>query len=229
MVRSAAWVLLLAACAAPTVLDGPSLEAEQALPAPLIDVPASSDGRLQTAVLAGGCFWSVEAVFESVRGVVDVVSGYAGGTAETARYDLVSGGGHTDHAEAVEITFDPAVVTYGQLLRVFFSAAHDPTQVDRQGADVGREYRSNIFYSSAGQRAVAEAYIDQLDVSGELPARIATRVDALTEFYWAEDEHQDYVNQHPDDAYVLIVSVPKVRKVGALFPELFTPPWGMNP
>jgi peptide-methionine (S)-S-oxide reductase len=223
------WVLVLAACGAPTVPDSLALGAEQALPAPLLDVPASPDGSLQTAVLAGGCFWSVEAVFESVRGVVDVVSGYAGGTAETARYDLVSGRGDSDHAEAVEITFDPAVVTYGQLLRVFFSAAHDPTQVDRQGADVGREYRSNIFYASDDQQRVAEAYIDQLDASRKLPLPIATRVDALTEFYWGEGEHQDYVLEHPDDPYVLIVSVPKIRKVGALFPDIYTPPWGINP
>jgi peptide-methionine (S)-S-oxide reductase len=226
--RLAAWAVVLSACGAPTLPDDPSLGPEHALPAPALDVPASSDGRLQTAVLAGGCFWSVEAVFESVRGVVDVVSGYAGGTPETARYDLVATG-RTDHAEAVEITFDPALVTYGQLLRVFFSAAHDPTQVDQQGPDVGREYRSNIFYASDDQRRVAETYIAQLDASGELPARIATRVDALAAFHWAEDEHQDYVHEHPDDVYVLIVSVPKIRKLGGLFPELYRPPWGLNP
>jgi peptide-methionine (S)-S-oxide reductase len=218
----------LAACAAPTVPDGPTLGPEHALPPPLLDMPPSSDGRLQTAVLAGGCFWSVEAVFEAVRGVVDVVSGYSGGTGETAQYELVVAGG-TEHAEAVEITFDPAQITYGQLLRIFFSAAHDPTEIDRQGPDVGREYRSSIFYANPDQRMVAEAYIGQLDASGALSRPIATSVDPLAAFYWAETEHQDFVLAHPDNPYVLFFSVPKLRKLGALFPDLYRPPWGLNP
>jgi peptide-methionine (S)-S-oxide reductase len=178
-------------------------------------------------VFAGGCFWSVEAVFEAVKGVVDVVSGYVGGTAETARYDLVAWAGTTGHAEAVEITFDPNVVSFGQLLRVFFSAAHDATQLDRQYPDVGPQYRSQIFYVSDAQREVARAYIDQIDESGLLAKPIVTRLDPLDVFYWAEEEHQDFVLKNPSDQYVLFYSIPKLLRLGAILPELYRPPWGV--
>ena len=166
-------------------------------------------------------------MYEAVEGVIDVVSGYVGGTAETARYDLVAWAGTTDHAEAVEITYDPAVISYGQLLRVFFSSAHDPTQVDQQTPDVGPAYRSHIFYVDDTQRQIAEAYISQLDASGELSKPIATRLDPLEAFYWAEEEHQDFVLKNPEDLFVLIYSIPKLLTLGAMFPELYRQPWGV--
>lgn len=202
--------------------------AQHALPAPVLDIPSPSDGHYRKLVLAGGCFWTVEAVFEAVNGVVDVVSGYTGGTAETARYDLVAWAGTTDHAEAVEVTYDPNMVSFGQLLRVFFSVAHDPTELNYQGPDKGRQYRSDIFYVDDEQRAVAQAYIDQLDTSGELSSPIVTRLDPLGTFYWAEDEHQDFVLKHPDDVYVLLNTIPKLLKFGAVLPDLYRPPWGIR-
>jgi len=200
---------------------------ETALPPPAVDIGAPADGRLQTAVLAGGCFWSVEAVFEAVKGVVDVVSGYVGGSAETARYDLVAWAGTTQHAEAVEITFDPNVVSYGQLLRVFFSAAHDPTQLDRQTPDVGPQYRSHIYYMTDAQRDVAAAYIEQIDGSGALAKPVVTRLDPLDVFYWAEEEHQDFVLKNPENDYVRFYSIPKLLRLGALLPDLYRRPWGV--
>jgi peptide-methionine (S)-S-oxide reductase len=218
--------VLSLACGSPSDVDPTGEPLEPLLP-PLVDVPPSADGRLQRAVLAGGCFWSMEAVFTAVDGVVDVVSGYVGGTAETATYDLVAWQGTTDHAEAVEVTFDPGVVSFGQLLQVFFSAAHDPTQVDQQSPDVGREYRSDVFYVDEAQRNVTRAYIDQLDASGLLAKPIATRLDPLVEFFWAEEEHQDFVLKNPNDFYVLLYSVPKLLKLGAMFPDLYRRPWGV--
>ena len=164
----------------------------------------------------------MEAVFEHVKGVTDVVSGYAGGTADTAHYDLVVNH-RTDHAEVVRIIFDPSVITYGQLLRVFFSVAHDPTQVDRQGPDLGRAYRSQIFYSDGGQGDVAQAYIDQLQASGAFDDPIVTGVDPLFAFWPAEPEHQDFVARHPQDDYVVLYSLPKISKLRALLPELYVP------
>ena len=195
-------------------------EGEHALPPPLLDV-SPGDGGHQIAVLAGGCFWSVEAVFEHVRGVLDVVAGYSGGTAETANYEMVAFAEITDHAEAVEVVFDPTQVTYGQLLRIFFSVAHDPTQVDAQDPDYGRHYRSNIFYRNDEQRRVAEAYIAQIEALDAFSSPIATRLDPLDAFYWAEDEHQDFVMKNPQHGYVQLFSIPKVGKLAALFPQLY--------
>ena len=165
------------------------------IPAPVFDPPAAQRG-LQSAVLAGGCFWGVQGVYQHLKGVKNVLSGYAGGDAASADYRRVSGG-DTGHAESVEIVYDPAQVSYGQILQVFFSVAHDPTQLDRQGPDVGPQYRSAIFYASDAQKKVAESYIAQLDKSGVYPKRIVTRVDPLKGFYKAEDYHQDYLVKSP--------------------------------
>lgn len=191
-----------------------------ALPAPDVDAPLARERGRQTAVLAGGCFWGVEAVFEHVRGVTRAVSGYAGGTPSTASYDLVSGG-RTGHAESVEVTFDPSVITYGQLLRVFFSVAHDPTEHNRQGPDVGPQYRSAIFFADADQQRIAAAYIAQLDRAGVLRRPIATEVTRLDGFHAAEEYHQDYAARNPDDPYIRINDAPKVAALRRDFPALF--------
>ncbi len=190
------------------------------IPAPLVDAPLATASSRQMAVIAGGCFWGVEAVFRHVRGVSSAVSGYAGGTADTAHYDLVSTG-RTTHAEAVEITYDPSQITYGTLLRIFFSVAHDPTEVNRQGPDEGPQYRSAIFFGDADQQRIAAAYIAQLNQAKAFPRRIATQVTPLTRFYAAEDYHQDYAARHPNDPYIVINDAPKVRNLQALFPDLY--------
>lgn len=185
--------------------------------------PAIADDRRQdatqeTAVLAGGCFWGVQAVFQHVNGVSRAVSGYAGGTRESATYDRVSSG-RTGHAEAVEITFDPRVVSYGTILQIFFSVAHDPTQLDRQGPDVGPQYRSAIFAQDAGQRRIAEAYIAQLDKAGVYRRRIVTRIGDAAPFYAAEAYHQDYATLHPREPYIVFHDLPKIEALKRLFPE----------
>ena len=182
--------------------------------------PAKPANAMQTAVLAGGCFWGVEAVFEHVRGVRSVVSGYAGGAKNTARYETV-GSGVTGHAESVQITFDPAVVTYGELLRIFFSVAHDPTQLNRQGPDTGTQYRSAIFYADDAQRNLARSYIGELNKSGKFPGEIVTRVDPLKEFYPAEGYHQDFIAKNPHNPYVMFNDLPKIRDLKRLYPESY--------
>ncbi len=194
-------------------------QAATPLPAPRVDVPAAASGR-EVAVLAGGCFWGVQAVYRHVRGVVDVSAGYAGGTAETASYRKVSSG-TTDHAESVEITFDPAQVSFGTLLQIYFSVAHDPTQLNRQGPDRGRQYRSAIFYTSEAQRRVAQAYIDQLQSAHAFPQPIVTQVTPLQGYYIAEPHHQDYAERHPDEPYIVINDAPKVRNLSRQFPGLY--------
>ena len=174
----------------------------------------------QTAVLAGGCFWGVEYLFEHVNGVIDVKSGYAGGSARTADYETVSSGS-TRHAESVRITFDPAVVSYETLLKVFFAVAHDPTQLNRQGPDVGSQYRSAIFFTNEDQRRAARSFIEQLGESKQFPRPIVTEMARLEAFYQAEDYHQDYVVYHPRDPYVVFNDLPKVSHLRASFPELF--------
>jgi peptide-methionine (S)-S-oxide reductase len=173
----------------------------------------------QTAVLAGGCFWCVEAVFRQIAGVDQVVSGYTGGAAATAHYDMVSTG-KTGHVESVRITYNPRKVSYGQLLKVFFDVAHDPTQLNRQGPDVGPQYRSIIFYKDAEQKRIAEAYIKQLDGAKVFHAPIVTEVLPLATFYPAEEHHQNYCNRHPTDPYVQEVAMPKVDKAKKQVPEL---------
>ncbi len=179
---------------------------------------ASASGT-QTAVLAGGCFWGVEAVFEQLTGVSDVVSGYAGGSRQTAHYEAV-GTGTTGHAEAVKITYDPARVSYGQLLKVFFAVGHDPTEINRQGPDEGPQYRSAIFYGNDDQKAVAEAYVQQLNGARVFKRPIATKITALDRFYTAEGYHQDFLVRNPMHPYIVANDLPKLRAVKAEFPNL---------
>ena len=181
---------------------------------------AKEGNALQTAVLAGGCFWGMQAVFEHVKGVRGVLAGYSGGQAATAHYYVV-GTGKTGHAEAVQITFDPREVSYGEILRVFFSVAHDPTQLDRQGPDVGSQYRSVIFYANEAQRRMALAYISQLDRSKFFPQPIVTRVDAFRGFYPAEGYHQDYLVHNLTDPYIVYNDLPKLARFRALLPQLY--------
>ena len=190
------------------------------LPRPTLDEHAAPGARLQTAYFAGGCFWGVEAVFEHVRGVSDVVSGYAGGAAKSPSYEQVSSG-DTGHAETVKVTYDPSKVTYGDLLRVFFSVAHDPTQLDRQGPDVGTQYRSAIFYADEEQHRLANAYVEQLTKAGTFARPIVTQVVSLQAFYLAEAYHQDFMAHHPDNAYIVINDRPKVEHLKKALPGLY--------
>ncbi len=176
--------------------------------------------KLQTAVFAGGCFWGVEAVFEHLKGVKDVKAGYSGGDSKTANYEAVSNG-RSDHAEAVIVKYDPTVISYTQLLNVFFTVAHDPTQLNRQGPDVGRHYRSAIFYAGEEQRAAAQAYMDELTKAGTFPQPIVTELVPLKKFYNAEPYHQDYMRKNPSQPYILEHDRPKVRDLRAKFPDLF--------
>src|SRR5580765_5932135 len=193
------------------------------LPAPAVDLPRAAEPGRQTVVVAGGCFWGVEAVFRHVKGVVEATSGYAGGSAETARYELVSDG-DTGHAESVRVTFDPAQVSLGQLLQVFFSVAHDPTEVNRQGPDTGTQYRSAIFVSGAAQKRVVDAYIAQLEKAKTFARPIATEVAPLAAFYPAEAYHQDYAALHPHNPYIAINDAPKVAHLRELYPALYRAP-----
>lgn len=176
--------------------------------------------RLDTAVFAGGCFWGIQAVFQHVKGVKMATSGYAGGSVERPTYEQVSSG-QSGHAESVRVIFDPAQVTYGRLMQVFFSVAHDPTQLDRQGPDVGPQYRSAIFYMNAAQRQAAESYIAQLDKSGFFKEPIVTKVSPLAAFYRAEEYHQNYAERHPNDLYILYNDAPKVDHLKRLFAAVY--------
>jgi peptide-methionine (S)-S-oxide reductase len=187
-------------------------------PDPVLDPAVPAQGGEARAVLAGGCFWCVEAVYKQLDGVSAVISGYAGGTADSADYRTVSSG-RTRHAEAVEVRFDPSRVSYGQLLKVFFSIAHDPTQKDRQGPDVGTQYRSGIFYANDEQRRIAEAYIKQLEQAHVFDAPIVTELAPLDRFYPGEDYHQDYAERNPLQPYVMFNAAPKVQKVRKYFSD----------
>jgi len=197
------------------------LAAESALivPAPITDAPKAA-GPLQTAVVAGGCFWGIQGVYEHVRGVRKVISGYAGGEEKTAKYEIV-GRGNTGHAESVQITFDPEEISYGQLLQIFFSVAHDPTQLNRQGPDTGTQYRSGIFYGDESQRNIAEAYIAQLGKTRVFEGSIVTRIDALKGFYPAEDYHQDFLIKNPRYPYIVINDIPKIQNLKRVFPAIY--------
>jgi peptide-methionine (S)-S-oxide reductase len=204
------------------VLSGvPACASEEAfvIPAPEVDNPKAA-GPEQKAVLAGGCFWGVQGVFQHLNGVKRVLSGYAGGEQRTAHYEVVSGG-NTGHAESVEIVFDPKQVSYGEILQVFFSVAHDPTQLNRQGPDSGTQYRSAIFYANEQQKKIATAYIAQLDKTKVYRKDIVTRVDPLKGFYPAEGYHQDYLVHNPNDAYILFNDIPKVRNFQKTLPTLY--------
>jgi peptide-methionine (S)-S-oxide reductase len=197
------------------------VNANTALPAPSVDAARSSSPGRETAVISGGCFWGVQAVFQHVKGVVTATSGYAGGSSKTAEYETVSNG-DTGHAESVEVVYDPSQITYGELLRVFFSVAHDPTQLNRQGPDQGTQYRSAIFYKGDEQKRIAEAYIAQLDQAKVFPHRIVTQVAPLQAFYHAEAYHQNYAALHPNQPYILFNDAPKVEHLKQEFPDLYT-------
>jgi len=206
-------------CSVAIALSALTCLAGSRFPDPARDIHVTAGGTHQTAVLAGGCFWGVEAVFEQLKGVKEVVSGFAGGSRVTAHYEIVSSG-VTSHAESVQITYDPAVITYGQLLKVFFAVAHDPTELNRQGPDEGTQYRSSIFYANADQKAVAESYITQLSEAQVFSRRIVTTVVPLDGFFAAEDYHQNFLARHPDNPYIVVNDLPKLRALKAEFPEL---------
>ena len=210
-----ACVLPLAACSARAAGHPP-------IPPPQTDVALATHPGRETADFAGGCFWGTQAVFERVKGVLATTVGYAGGSAATATYDQVTTE-TTGHAESVEVVYDPSKITYGQLLRIFFSVAHDPTELDRQGPDVGTSYRSVIFYRNDEQKRLAQAYIAQLDAEKVFPSPIVTEVTPLKGFYRAEDYHQDYALHHPDNPYILVCDRPKIEALREQFPELFVP------
>jgi len=192
-----------------------------ALPAPTVDEPIAAASAPATAIFAGGCFWGVEAVFAHVKGVKNATSGYSGGDAATAKYTVV-GSGRTGHAEAVKVTYDPAVISYGQLLKVFFSVAHDPTQLNRQGPDVGTQYRSAIFYSTPDQKRVADAYVAQLNQAKVFGRPIVTEIAPLKAFYQAEDYHQNYLALHPNEPYIVFNDMPKLAELKQQFPDLYS-------
>lgn len=220
--NSSLWIIALALLS--TVLFAFSGCTAQAaapkVPPATTDVPLAAKPSEQKAVFAGGCFWGTQAVFERVKGVLKTTAGYAGGSAGTATYDQVTTE-TTGHAESVEIVYDPSKITYGQLLRVFFSVAHDPTQLNRQGNDVGTSYRSAIFYVNDEQKRIADAYIAQLNAAKIFPSRIVTEVTSLKGFYRAEDYHQDFALKNPDHPYVQICDRPKISALKEQFPELF--------
>lgn len=199
----------------------PLYGAESVVIAPPAVDNVKTEGPPQTAVLAGGCFWGVQGVFEHVRGVQNVVAGYAGGDKATAQYETVSSG-TTGHAESVKITFDPGAISYGQILQIALSVVHDPTQLNRQGPDVGSQYRSAIFYADETQKRIAEAYISQLEKSHVFARTIVTRVDPLKGFFPAEDYHQDYLVHNPNTPYIAIYDMPKIENFKRTFPELYS-------
>jgi peptide-methionine (S)-S-oxide reductase len=199
----------------------PAVKGGADFPNPKLDVPVAQAKGQQTAVLAGGCFWGVQAVFQHVRGVLSATSGYSGGPAAAAEYEVVSSG-TTGHAESVKIVYDPSQITYGHLLKVFFSVAHDPTELNRQGPDMGTQYRSAIFYANDEQKRVAQAYIAQLDSAKIFAQPIVTQVVPLKAFYRAEDYHQNYLARHPDSPYIVINDLPKLAHLREQFPKLYT-------
>jgi peptide-methionine (S)-S-oxide reductase len=213
-------LILLASLLATVACDAKAGTAAP-VPAPEFDAPRASAPAQQTAVVAGGCFWGVQAVFQHVKGVVSATSGYSGGSKKNPDYETVSSGA-TGHAESVQIVFDSSKITYGELLRVFFSVALDPTQLNRQGPDEGTQYRSVIFYTSDEQKHIAEAYIAQLDKAKVFPRPIVTQVVPLQAFYAAEAYHQNYATLHPDNPYIMFNDAPKVTHLHQEFPDLYT-------
>lgn len=193
---------------------------DKAIPAPALDMPAAEAAGLQTAVLAGGCFWGLQGMFEHVNGVTKVVAGYSGGTKETAHYEMV-GTERTGHAESVEITFDPKRISYGQLLRLYFSVAHDPTELNRQGPDSGPSYRSEIFFASPTQERIARAYVEQLDKAKVFSSPIVTRIEPLKGFFPAEGYHQDFLVHNPNYPYIVVNDLPKIAALKRVYPDLY--------
>ena len=210
------WVVCLTGVLAPGLA---AAEAALVVPAPATDNPKAA-GPIQKAVLAGGCFWGMQGVFEHVRGVRNVLSGYAGGDKASAEYEVVSTG-RTGHAESVQISFDPQQISFGEILRLYFSVAHDPTELNRQGGDVGTQYRSSIFYVDDAQKAIAQAYIAQLDAGKVFKSKIATQVIPLKGFYPAETYHQDFLIKNPSNPYIVYVDLPKIGNLKKLFPTYY--------
>jgi len=198
----------------------PAAEPRYPFPKPAVDAPLAADKSKEIAVLAGGCFWGVQAVFEHLKGVRSVTAGYSGGHVDSPGYEMVSSG-LTGHAESVSITFDPSQISYGQILMIFFSVAHDPTQLNRQGPDDGTQYRSAIFYSNEEQQRIAAAYIEQLDTAKVYPRKIVTEVVPFKAFYRAEEYHQDYLQSHTDQPYIVYNDLPKLEHLQKQFPELY--------
>ena len=211
-------VLLVAGCLMRSNVA--ASEKATALPKPAVDAPLASSPGQQTAVIAGGCFWGIQAVFQHVKGVISATSGYSGGSSSTAEYEIVSTG-TTGHAESEKIVFDPSKITYGQLLQVFFSVATDPTQLNRQDPDEGTQYRSVIFYTNDEQKKIADAYIEQLNQTKIFKHKIVTQVVPLKAFYPAEGYHQDYAAKHPDNPYIAHYDLPKVAALQQMFPQLY--------
>ncbi len=203
-------------------LLGTSIASEKAvkLPAPALDEPAGQASARETAVFAGGCFWGVQAVFQHTRGVLNAVSGYAGGQQASANYDSV-GTGRTGHAESVQISYDPKQISYGKLLQIYFSVAHDPTQLNRQGPDSGTQYRSAVFYINPGQKEVAERYVAQLEAARLFPGKIVTQLTPLKAFYPAEAYHQDYATLNPHSPYIAQFDLPKIANLKTMMPEVY--------
>lgn len=214
-------VTLLGSLLGVTACNAKANPAAAAVPAPAVDAARTSAAGQQSAVLAGGCFWGIQAVFQHVKGVISATSGYSGGSAKTAEYEVVSTG-DTGHAESVQIVYDPSQITYGELLRIFFSVAHDPTQKDRQGPDEGTQYRSAIFYANDEQKRIAEAYIAQLDQAKVFSRPIVTQVVSLQAFYPAEAYHQNYAALHPNQPYIVFNDAPKVAHLRQVFPDFYT-------
>ena len=201
-------------------VNGAFAEAAVNIPSPVIDVPADSNMSPQTAVFAGGCFWGIQGVFQHTKGVLNAVSGYAGGDKKTADYRSVSTG-KTGHAESVLVTYDPRQISYGKLLQIYFSVAHDPTQLNKQYPDIGTQYRSAVFYRDADQKRVAEQYISQLDAAKVYRNKIVTQLTPLTAYYPAESYHQDYATLHPESGYIAQFDLPKIANLKRLFPEQY--------
>jgi peptide-methionine (S)-S-oxide reductase len=227
VVMSRNQILLLTVVALTVVLMGyrrmsamPAATRSTPIPAPQYDAPLAQQPGSEKAVFAGGCFWGTQSVFQRVKGVIHTEAGYSGGSASTATYDQVTTE-TTGHAESVEITFDPSKITYGTLLRIFFSVAHDPTQLNRQGPDVGTSYRSAIFYENEEQHKIAQQYIQQLDNEHAFSGKIVTELTPLKAFYKGEDYHQDYATKNPGNPYIQVCDIPKMAALKAQFPELF--------
>jgi peptide-methionine (S)-S-oxide reductase len=201
------------------LINSSGLAANRSFPEPALDIPAAADSKTETAVLAGGCFWGVEGVFERIKGVKKAVSGFAGGQKSTAHYEVVSTG-RTGHAESVQVTFDPKQITFGQLLMVYFSVAHDPTELNRQGPDTGTQYRSAIFYTGEDQKKVAEAYLKQLNEAKVFSRPIVTQIVPLTGFYPAEAYHQHFLDNNMTYPYIVYNDLPKIAALKKYFPQL---------
>ena len=213
-------VVLVAAALLACALPGAARQEQARMVPPPVQDEGAGSATSETAVFAGGCFWGVQGVFQHVKGVTNAVSGYAGGDKRTAQYEEV-GTGRTGHAESVQVTYDPRVITYGRLLQILFSVAHDPTQLDRQGPDVGPQYRSAIFPNSFGQASVAKAYIDQLMQARVFPGPIVTRIELGAAFYAAEPYHQDFLTRHPDHPYIVFNDLPKLKDLEKMFPDVY--------